>query len=147
MPRPNSDTFAQYRRIIDPFIEQLNVSAELKRTRRLPEWRSHRLPICKGSSRSRALPSLAIARLYAGKRQAVPHSLSVSQVSLSASLVLENIDCSLSFGDYTTSRCQSIGTDDIKRREHLRDAPGVNYFEKICLRRGNFQDSLHVIHC
>lgn len=38
--------------------------------------------------------------------------------------------------DYTTSRCQSIGTEDIKRREHLRDAAGVNYFEKICLRRG-----------
>lgn len=38
------------------------------------------------------------------------------------------------FKDYSTSRCQSIDAGDIKQREHLKDAAGVNYFEKICLR-------------
>ena len=42
---------------------------------------------------------------------------------------------SISGLDYSTSRCQSIDIDDVKRKDHLKDVAGVNYFEKICLRR------------
>lgn len=46
---------------------------------------------------------------------------------------------SISGLDYSTSRCQSIDIDDIKRKDHLKDVAGVNYFEKICLRCNRFR--------
>lgn len=45
---------------------------------------------------------------------------------------------SISGLDYSTSRCQSIDINDVKRKDHLKDIAGVNYFEKICLRCNQF---------
>lgn len=47
--------------------------------------------------------------------------------------------------DYSTSRCQSIDIDDVKRKDHLKDVAGVNYFEKICLRRNRYFADTNVL--
>lgn len=49
--------------------------------------------------------------------------------------------------DYSTSRCQSIDIDDVKRKDHLKDVAGVNYFEKICLRRNQCRANKNFLEC
>ncbi|XP_046464235.1 uncharacterized protein LOC124210016 isoform X1 [Daphnia pulex] len=55
-----------------------------------------------------------------------------------AALCKQTATCAAFTVDYSTSRCQSIDIDDVKRKDHLKDVAGVNYFEKICLRLNNF---------
>ncbi|KAI9559609.1 hypothetical protein GHT06_013614 [Daphnia sinensis] len=55
-----------------------------------------------------------------------------------AALCKQTATCAAFTVDYSTSRCQSIDIDDVKRKDHLKDVAGVNYFEKICLRLSNF---------
>lgn len=113
---------------------QLSVSAEWKRTKKRPEWLSRPSLICKGSCLSRARQLPAIALLFANKQPLAPPSLSVCFSSFIVFWFVDRKSTCVCL-DYSTSRCQSIDTGDIKRREHVKDVGGVNYFEKICLRR------------
>ena len=119
---------------------QLSVLAEWKRTKKQPELLSRPSQICKGWYHSRARQLLVIVRLFADKHPLALPSPSVCLFASSFSHIYGsyfNLSC-LTRLDYSTSRCQSIDTGDVKRREHVKDVPGVNYFEKICLRRNLF---------
>ncbi len=54
-----------------------------------------------------------------------------------ATLCRQTANCAAFVVDYAASRCQSIDQETLQKRHHLKESAGSNYYEKICLRRGN----------